>query len=218
MPDTNVLFIYTNINGTHEETYAFGLASIVAISKKEGFLTKVMIVSDKVQYPSIYDEISLFKPKVIAFTSVSSQFGFVNEIAEGIKEKFPKIIIACGGVHTTVFPESILETNALDVIFRGESEYAFIEFLTKIDKNIPFRDTDNLCHKQEGSLIINPLKPLIEDLDRLPFPDKTTYPYINTVSQYGIAPFMFSRGCPFLCSYCSNHAIAKTYGKSNNTP
>jgi hypothetical protein len=32
----NVLFIYTNINGAHEETYAFGLASLVAVAKMGG--------------------------------------------------------------------------------------------------------------------------------------------------------------------------------------
>jgi len=219
MRNTKVLFIYTNIDGTHEETYAFGLASIVAISKKKGYSAKVLIIKKNDDYKAVTHEISFFKPCVVAFTSVSSQFGFVKEIAQEIKEQFPGIITVCGGVHTTIFPESLLETNALDAIFRGESEYVFIEFLDKVEQNLPYKDTDNLCYRDDtGALIINPLKPLIEDIDALPFPDKTTYPYIETVSQYGIAPFMFSRGCPFLCSYCSNHAIAKVYGKTSNTP
>lgn len=214
----DILFIYTNINGEHEETYAFGFASIVAVTKKEGHNVKVIIVKNREDYLKVFTEISIFNPQIVAFTTVSSQFNFVIEISEGIKKVESKIITVCGGVHPTIFPTCVLDAPYLDGIFRGESEYSFVEFLHKVDKNKPFKDTDNFCYNDKGNVIINPLKPLIEDLDSLPFPDKTSYPYVETVSQYGIAPFFFSRGCPFLCSYCSNHAIAKAYNRDHNTP
>jgi radical SAM superfamily enzyme YgiQ (UPF0313 family) len=214
----DVLFIYTNINGTHEETYAIGFASIVAVTKKEGHNVKVIIVKNREEYSKVFKEISIFNPRIVAFTAVSSQFNFVIEISEGIKKVRSDTITVCGGVHPTIFPECVLDAPYLDGIFRGESEYSFVEFLQKVDQNRPFKDTDNFCYNDKGKVIINPLKPFIEDLDSLPFPDKTSYPYIETVSQYGIAPFLFSRGCPFLCSYCSNHAIAKAYNRDRNTP
>jgi anaerobic magnesium-protoporphyrin IX monomethyl ester cyclase len=214
----DVLFIYTNINGTHEETYAFGLASIVAVTKKEGHNVKVMIVKNREEYSKVFKEILIFNPRIVAFTAVSSQFNYIMEISEGIKKVKSDIINVCGGVHPTIFPACVLDAPYLDGIFRGESEYSFVEFLQKVDQNRPFKDTDNFCYNDNGKVIINPLKPLIEDLDSLPFPDKTSYPYIETVSQYGIAPFFFSRGCPFLCSYCSNHALAKAYNLDRNTP
>lgn len=214
----DILFIYTNINGTHEETYAIGFASIVAVTKKEGHNVKVMIVKNREEYSHVYAEVSSFNPRIVSFTAVSSQFTFVKEISEGIKKIKSEIITVCGGVHTTIFPECVLEAPHLDGIFRGESEYSFVEFLQKVDQNRPFRDIENFCYNNKGTVIANPLKPFIEDLDSLPFPDKTSYPYIETVSQYGIAPFFFSRGCPFLCSYCCNHAIAKAYNRDRNTP
>lgn len=210
----NILFIYTNINTTHEETYSFGLASLIAVTKQEGYIAKVLIIST----PCIpLDVLFSFNLDVVAFTSVSSQFGYVKEIAGQIRQLFPKTILVCGGIHTTLFPESILGTS-FDVIFRGESEGAFIEFLGKVDKKLPYKDTPNICYVENGKVIINPLNPLIENLDVVPFPDKITYPYIDTVRQYGIAPFMFSRGCPYLCTFCSNHALAKVYGKMHNIP
>ena len=214
----DILFIYTNINGTHKETYAIGLASIVAVTKKEGHNVKVIIVKNREEYSKVFKEFSSFNPRIVAFTSVSSQFNFVIELSESIKKIKSDVITVCGGVHTTIFPECILDAPYLDGIFRGESEYSFVEFLQKVDQNRPFKDTDNFCYNDMGKVITNPLKPFIEDLDLLPFPDKTSYPYIETVSQYGTAPFFFSRGCPFLCSYCSNHAIAKAYNMDHNTP
>ena len=218
MSDLKVLFVYTNINGTHEETYSFGLASIVSYVKKMGYVAQVAIIKTKEDYPSYYRNFLEFNPGVVAFTSVSSQFGYVKEIATEIKRLDPSVITVCGGVHPTIFPECLLESPSLDGIFVGESELSFGEFLDHINKKEPYVETRNFCYVENSNLIKNPLMPLIQDLDILPFPDKTTYPFKDTVSQEGIAPFMFSRGCPFLCSYCSNHAIANIYGLSHNTP
>jgi anaerobic magnesium-protoporphyrin IX monomethyl ester cyclase len=218
MVSMNVLFIYTNINGAHEETYAFGLASLVAVAKKSGYSSKVIIARSHTDYEKILAAIETFSPAVVALTSVSSQFSFIKEIASQVKKKNKSIIVVCGGVHPTVMPESILETDAIDAFFIGESEISFEEFLNKVQEQQDFYDTPNLCYNENGIVKSNHLHPLIEDLDSLPYPDKISYPYVDTVSQYGVAPFMFSRGCPYLCSYCCNHTIARIYNLKRNTP
>jgi hypothetical protein len=49
----DVLFIYSNINGFHEDSYHFGLASIVvSVTKEEGHNVKVSIISDEMDFPS----------------------------------------------------------------------------------------------------------------------------------------------------------------------
>ena len=213
----NVLFIYTNIDGTHEETYSFGLASIVAVTKRLGHTAKVIVVRSRNDYKNIYNTVRDFSPEVIAFSSVSSQFRFVNEIVDVLKRTYPKKIMVCGGVHTTIFPKALLSSH-LDGVFVGESEHAFEEFLRRVAAGRPYTGCKNFVYKSNGDIVVNPLNPLIENLDLFPFPDKTTYPYIDTVTPYGVAPFMFSRGCPFSCTYCSNHAIAKVYGENINRP
>jgi radical SAM superfamily enzyme YgiQ (UPF0313 family) len=219
MQNKNIIFIYTNINGCHtENTVSFGLASIVSISKYQGWAANVLTVLNKDEYSTILEKIETFNPRAVAFTSVSSQYHFVKEISEIIKKQKPDIIIVCGGVHTTVNPECILKTPSLDGIFIGESEDAFVEFLEKIERNESFLDTHNFAYNNNGALKINPLNPLIENLDRIPYPDKITYPYIDTVSQFGTAPFMFSRGCPYMCTFCCNHAFAKIYNSLSNKP
>lgn len=214
----NVLFIYPNINGDHEDTYAFGLASIVSITKSSGHDAKVIIVKMEQDYSKVIECISAYKPHVIGFTSVSSQFNFVKEMAAQIKEESPDTIVVCGGVHPTINPECVLESEFLDGVFVGESDNSFIEFLENIENNGFYKNTDNLAYVKNGNLVINKLKPLVGDLDSLPYPDRETYPFEDTLNAVGYAPFLFSRGCPYLCSYCSNHAIAKTYNLHRNTP
>ena len=54
---------------------------------------------------------------------------FGQKLAEEI---FPKVVTVCGGIHPTLYPECIKEAPSLDVIFRGDSEVPFLNFLQKI--------------------------------------------------------------------------------------
>jgi len=214
----NILFIYTNINGFHENDYSFGLASIVSSIKKAGHTPTVLIARERSGYGRIMDEVARSAPKIVGFSSVSSQFGFVKEISTMVKNSFPDIITVCGGVHPTIAPECALEPGSPDYLFRGESELSFVDFVDKVDRGASAADTENLAFAKEGKLVVNKLRPLLKDLDILPYPDRETYPYGPTIKKIGYAPFFFSRGCPYACSYCSNHAIARVYGLPTNTP
>ncbi|RJP27184.1 MAG: radical SAM protein [Candidatus Omnitrophota bacterium] len=207
----NILFIYTNINAYHSDYYSFGLASIISVTKASGHTARLSIVNSFNDYRMVLREIDEFNPQVIGFTSVSSQFMFVNKLAAKIKEKYKDTIIVCGGTHPTINPDCLLESRDIDGIFIGEAENSFIEFLQKIESGDDFKTTDNFGYVENNKLITNKLKPLVSDIASLPYPDKTTYPYAKVIRKTFYAPFLFLRGCPCNCAYCSNHAIAKKY-------
>ncbi|MBF8274257.1 MAG: B12-binding protein [Magnetococcales bacterium] len=212
-----VLLVYTNINGFHDDNYSFGLASIASSARKAGHEVKVIIVNTVQCFQKIKDALFSFNPNVIGFSSVSSQFSFVKDFAKELKTMRPEIIVVCGGVHPTIWPECILETDALDAVFIGESELAFVEFLEKVARKEPYQLCDNVAYVKQGLLFRNKCKGLIDNLDVLPFPDREVYPYMETLEKTVYAPFHFSRGCPFPCTYCSNHAIAKANGREKSS-
>ncbi len=214
----NILFVYPNINGLHYDNYHFGLASIVSVTREAKHNVKVIIVSNKREYSLLLDEVKSFKPEVIGFSSVSSQFNHVKEIASLVKELIPSVIMVCGGVHPTIHTNALLETEMIDGFFVGESELSFIEFLNKIEKGESYKETENFAYVRDGVVVRNKLKALIENLDLLPHPDKEVYPYEKTVADLGYAPFFFARGCPYMCTYCSNHALARLYERKRNYP
>ena len=211
-----VLFAYTNINGFHADSFGDGIAQIMAVTKKAGHDIRQIQIFEKDEYSQFSKIVRDYKPDVVGFTAVSSQFSFAAELSDITKKISSKIITVCGGVHSTLYPQCILEAKNLDAVFIGDSEYPFIDFLEKVKNNVSWKDCDNIAYNDNGKMKKNKLRKLLndEELGLLPHPDRTTYPFSKVLQTVGMAPFHFTRGCPFTCTYCSNIGIAKVYGKT----
>ena len=212
----NVLFVFPNIDGNYTESYSFGVSHLVSIIRERGYKSKVLYLHTKDDYQSVLDAMDTFKPSVLAFSSVSSQFLYIEELALRAKEKFPKVINVCGGVHPTLYPETVLGAKGLDGIFVGDGDTAFPDFLDKVKNGESYKESDNFAYEENGKLVKNKLQPRFEDLDSLPYPDKELSPYQEYIDKNNYAPFFFARGCPFDCSFCSNHAQGAVYGLKKN--
>ena len=54
-------------------------------------------------------------------------------------------------------------------------------------------------------------------MEQLPFPDRDIFNYQSIIDENdNMATIITNRGCPFNCTYCSNHAIANAYGAERN--
>ena len=96
-----VLFVYTNIDGFHADSFGDGIAMIMAVTKRAKHDIRQIQIFNKSEYPQLESAVKEFKPDVVGFTAVSSQFSFVQELSGIVKKISPKIINVCGGVHTT---------------------------------------------------------------------------------------------------------------------
>ena len=81
-----ILFVYTNINGFHADSFGDGVAMIMAVTKKAGHDIRQLQIFNKSEYPKLNEEIKNYQPDVVGFTSVSSQFSFVAELAAIVKK------------------------------------------------------------------------------------------------------------------------------------
>lgn len=214
--DIDVLFIYTNINGYHSDTYNFGIGYLSSILKDNGFSTSLVIAKSKNDYKTVLKTVLEHRPRVIGLSSVSSQFVFVSDIAKMIK-KIYNCTIVCGGVHPTIFPDSLYSVPFFDGFFIGESEFPFLDFVTTVIKREDYKAIDNFCFINRGRLVKNKLRARIKNLEQLPFPDREIFNYQSIIDETdGVATIITNRGCPFNCTYCSNHAIANVYRQERN--
>lgn len=173
---------------------------------KVGFLEKI---TERKIHDNMFKKAKRFSPDIIAFSCHSSLYPWVTKMAETFKKMFDVPIIV-GGIHPTFFPEIVISNPNIDIICRGEGEEAFLELVNMVEKKeVDYFHIKNLWFKHNGRIIRNDVRPLLEDLDSLPLPDKDLFYQFRCFSDR--AYVMVSRGCPFDCSYCFNHCMKALY-------
>ncbi len=158
----------------------------------------------------IHRTLSRFSPHLIAVSCTTNQMGKIRKAVAIIRESFD-LKIVLGGVHPTLMPEASIAINGVFAICRGEGEYPLLELVTALENGTDYRQIQNFWFRDKGEVIKNPIRPLIEDLDLLPFPDRQLFDYQEMIDANHTAHFMAGRGCPYHCTYCINHNLIKLY-------
>lgn len=161
------------------------------------------------------DRIRSYNPDLICFSALTNLYNFVTEKAALIKKHF-SVPIAVGGIHPTILPDYVLQNPDIDMICIGEGDEAIVELTDKMQHGLDYADTRNFWFKRNGNIIRNDIRPLIQELDEIPFPDRDIFYQYGTFA--GTLYIATGRGCPFTCTYCCHHFLQKMYsGKGKYT-
>lgn len=199
----------------------FGISIISAVLKQNGYQTDLLVMTRETPFQKLTETIKDFKPDIIGFTSVASEFEYICSIGEFVKEHFPDIYRVIGGVHVSIFPKEEY-LNIFDAICIGEGEYPILELVQALEKQVIPSGIKNLWLKipdkslPEGWRIEkNPTRNFIEDLDSLPYMDREIWQKFipdEAFKENQRPSVVIGRGCPFNCNYCCNHALKKISG------
>lgn len=123
--------------------------------------------------------------------------------------------ITVGGHFPTFAYEEVLRSfPAIDTVVRHEGEETLPELCSLVGRGAgreAYSDVRGLVFRgPSGEVVCNPARPLVADLDGLPFPKRVGDPQLHL----GIpAAFMVgSRGCYGHCTFCCIHAYLKAAG------
>lgn len=195
-----------------------GVASLSSVLRKEGHETSLIHVTQHINKNKFIGMVKREDPDLIGLSSTSHMFPLIKEFASWLVEAKINIPTICGGIHPTISPEETLAMDGIDMICRGEGEAALAELCQRMENKEDIRDIQNLWIKTNGEITKNPLRPLLEDLDTLPFADRSIFDYQNLFDEReGVAVFIASIGCPYSCTYCTNHLLRKIHGKGSKT-
>jgi anaerobic magnesium-protoporphyrin IX monomethyl ester cyclase len=208
-----VLFIHCNINTGNNPHFVPGVGSISSILKEAGHSTALIFIQEEVDRDFLLKRIEEEDPGLIAFSTLTNQMGYIRHYSRWIKERFSLPIIY-GGVHATVVSDEILAGDEASIVCIGEGEFPMLELVERLEKGRSYEDIPNLWVKaSDGSITKNPPRPLIQDLDSLPFPDRELFSYRQLLLDNPMAAtlLMAGRGCPFACKYCVNNTLHRLY-------
>jgi len=198
------LFVYRT--ASLDITDPMSIMCLIAAVKRAGHQADLLLTNLE---KNLFRTVQKFGPDVIGFSVTSGSEAYYLELIRRLRQHV-NFLAVMGGPHPTFFPE-IIEQPEVDVICRGEGDEALVELLDCLESGRDYSDVRNLWLKKNGQIIKNPLRPLIRNLDALPFADRASFMKYYAYAHSSVKHFLASRGCPYDCTYCFNHKLKQLY-------
>ncbi len=183
-----------------------GILHLSSVLKEAGHEVRLCIVNQEAPIEAVRE----FRPGIVGYSVTTGSQRYYLELNRRIKARFD-VFSVFGGPHPTFFPEMI-EQQGVDGICIGEGEGAMLDLAAALHNGLLEPNIPNWWFKLNGEVVRNPVRPYIEDLDTLPFPDRDlVYEQHRPTRNSKIKHFFSGRGCPYDCTYCFNHALFDIY-------
>ncbi|MGQ9722111.1 MAG: B12-binding domain-containing radical SAM protein [Candidatus Jordarchaeum sp.] len=198
-----------NILGTTSPP--LGLAYLASSLEREGVNVRILDAQAlNLSFDEIEREIRDWKPEVVGATGATPACFDALRVLEIAKSYGAKTVL--GGPHFSFTDVETLENYPfVDFVVRGEGEETVVELISALERGGEVSEVLGLTYRDGGTVRKNQDRPLIKDIDSIPFPAFHLLPMNRyTFGGYHYATVMTSRGCPYNCVFC---ASSKLFGK-----
>jgi anaerobic magnesium-protoporphyrin IX monomethyl ester cyclase len=190
---------------TESPTMPLGLSYIAAVLEESGHETRVLdLLVSRYSEEKLRHHLAEFRPEVVGATAVTMNYPVASQILRLCKDFDANVITVAGGPHVTFRAEQTLrEAPWIDLVVRGEGEYTVLDIVGGKE----LREIRGLAFRQDGSVVMTDERPLIENLDELPFPARHLFPLAKYRAFSAGGSLLAGRGCPFNCIFCAGHRM-----------
>ena len=191
-----------------------GLGYLSAVLEKNGFTTYILDLTVlNISHQTLIHFLKRKQPIFVGITALSTYYSEARQLSRLIKEAIPNQVVVFGGVHATALPENTIMESRADFVVRCEGEETIVELARCLyEGKKDFENIFGITYIVDGKPVSTEDRPLIKDLDALPFPEwhkinpfrYPAFPHgaIYWFRQY--APILTTRGCPYSCKYCAS--------------
>lgn len=191
-----------------------GTACLAAYLRQRSIKVSLIdAVVEGLDYKKTVNYLEKIKPLIIGVSCLTENRYSSVKLLKETKERLPGALTVLGGIHPSFTDEIMLRNYPfIDLICRGEGEETLLEFVQKVKRGEKWSNILGISYfnRQEDRFIRNSARPLIRDLDSLPFPAYDLLP----IEKYAEPPDLqipgvkscvmtTSRGCPMNCKFCA---------------
>jgi len=191
--------------GFSVDVIPIGLEYIAASIEKE--VDDVHIVDMELEEQPFQYFLDIFDPDLVGISMSATDHDEGLRLAKIANKS--GVTTVMGGYHPTAIPDELLSYSQVDIIVRGEGELTMKEL---VQKGSP-EGVLGISYKKGKRIIHNPDRPLIGDLDSLPFPARhlRRHKYKDRMNSNGreFDVITMSRGCWGRCSFCCEPYMSK---------
>lgn len=195
-----------------EDTESLSLGYIAAVLRRDGHEVEMLDARlMRLSMKETIQEVLSSDFQCIGITAMHIYKPQLIAVARAVKKRNKDTIVIAGGYLPTFSTEPLFkECPEIDIIVRGEGEATASELFGRIERGEDWSTTPGIAFMKDNELIMNPLPPLVDDLDSIPFPARDPLmqnrkPFFTLIGS--------SRGCYRRCSFCS---ISSFYGLSGS--
>lgn len=176
----------------------------LSLMKRHNEYIKSLSDKDHVVWKEIGSLLYAFQPDLVGITVMTAKLGPATEVSKLCKRYRKDCFVVWGGPHPTIQFREVMENEEVDFLVSGEGEETIVELcqLLSDNKYDALKNVRGLSFKHNGKIIQNSPRPLIRDLDTLPFPARDALLFPDRYSSASLGMAVTMRGCPFNCAYC----------------
>jgi len=182
-----------------------GIGYLASTLRKNGYTVEV--IDFEIDKELILARVRMLDPILVGFSLIFqfyiARFG---ELIDCLREGGIDCHFTMGGHFPSLSYKETLElVPSLDSVVRFEGEWILLDLVNALNLGADWKQIQGIAFRNDASIVSNPLRPLIEDLDVLPAPERNFTPM--SVLGMEIMPLIASRGCSRKCSFCSIHTF-----------
>ena len=184
-----------------------GIAYMAAVLEQNDIAVEIIDAAAlEMSWETLESEIKRVSPQLVAVTALTPTIDKALQTAELAKKTCPQATVVMGGYHPTFNYQEMLEKDYVDLVVMGEGEYTMLELVQTLEEGGDLKNVKGIAYQD----VVTPPRPLIEDLDELPFPARHLLPmdhYKILNMKLHTATLISGRGCPMQCSFCASAAL-----------
>lgn len=183
---------------------AMGLGYLAAELRKKGL--KTLVLDSRLMGLDVMQTIELLQMYQTPMLGINLNFQYLaastSQLIKGLRDRNYPSHITVGRLYASVAFEELMQKNAgIDTIVRFEGERTYLELLDNLKQPEKWTEISGLVFRNEQKeTVVNPLRPLIGNLDEISNPERDYLPYVKEMGGY--AYVVSSRGCNGVCAYC----------------